>query len=255
MPANLQLTYIGHATVLIELDGVRLLTDPLLLNRVMHLRRQSSPVVPDIYQDVDAVLVSHLHFDHLDIPSLRLLGRNTRLIVPHGAGDMLQKKKFTNVEELQVNDATSVGQVIIRATDAIHARERHKFGPSAECLGFIVDGSRNVYFAGDTDIFPDMENLVDTLDVALLPVWGWGPSLGAGHMNPYRAAQAVKMLTPRLVVPIHWGTFYPIGLNWYKPHALTNPPHEFTAYAKRLAPKTLIRVAPPGSIVPLPEDF
>ena len=252
---DLQITYIGHATVLIEIDGIRLLTDPLLLNRVVHLRRQTETIPESIYQNIDAALISHLHFDHLDIPSLKLLGKSTKIVVPHGAAQLLEKKKFEHVVEMNIDDTLTLGSVTIRATNAIHAHERHKFGPTAECLGYLIDGTHNVYFAGDTDLFPEMADLVEHLDVALLPIWGWGPSLGAGHMNPYRAAQAVKLLEPSVVVPIHWGTFYPIGISWYKSHSLTNPPHEFASYAKRLSPGTNIQIVPPGTTVPLPDSL
>ncbi|MCB0156428.1 MAG: MBL fold metallo-hydrolase [Anaerolineae bacterium] len=90
------LTYIGHATTLIELAGVRLLTDPVLRRRVAHLNHRHGPTAPARYQHIDAVLISHLHYDHLDLPSLRLLGQTTRLIVPRGAAKLL--RGFRHVE-------------------------------------------------------------------------------------------------------------------------------------------------------------
>ena len=113
-----RIVFLGHATVLIELDGVRLLTDPLLRGRVAHLRRQVPPVDPRVRRvgGVDgsqAVLISHLHHDHLDLASLRLLGRDTPLLVPAGAGALLRRRGFTDVSELSVGevagDAGAVG--------------------------------------------------------------------------------------------------------------------------------------------------
>ena len=87
-----RIVFLGHATVLIELEGVRLLFDPLLRGRVLHLRRQVPPVEESCSPALDAVLISHLHHDHLDLASLRRLGRDTHLIVPRGAGSWLDEQ-------------------------------------------------------------------------------------------------------------------------------------------------------------------
>ena len=92
-------TFVGHATVLIEMEGVRLLTDPLLRSFIGPLRRQE-PLPGDDIQQIDAVLISHLHGDHFDVASLKKLGRDTPLIVPEGAGQYLREKHFTDVIEL-----------------------------------------------------------------------------------------------------------------------------------------------------------
>ena len=244
--SSLYLSYIGHATVLIEMDGIRLLTDPLLRSRVGLLRRKGT--VPDLalYQNVDAVLISHIHPDHLDLLSLRLLARGTQLIVPRGAGKVLRQRKFQHVIELRAGETVELGPAKVTATYAKHHALGHRFGPNADCLGFIIGGSYKVYFAGDTGPFPVMANLAENLDVALLPVWGWGPSLRGHHLTPYQAAQAVILLRPRLAVPIHWGTFYPLGMGWMRPHFLTHPPYVFANHVARLAPQVEVRVVPPG---------
>jgi L-ascorbate metabolism protein UlaG (beta-lactamase superfamily) len=83
--------------------------------------------------------------------------------------------------------------------------------------------------------------------VALLPIWGWGPSVGSGHLDPERAARALTLLRPRLAVPIHWGTFYPVGLRRLRPDPLVRPPLEFARLARDLAPDVEVRVLQPGS--------
>jgi L-ascorbate metabolism protein UlaG (beta-lactamase superfamily) len=103
-----------------------------------------------------------------------------------------------------------------------------------------------VYFAGDTDLFPGMAEL-GPVDVALLPIWGWGLSVGEGHLNPERAARALEMIRPGMAVPIHWGTFYPVGLRLLWPEPLTEPAREFARLAARLAPGTEVRVLEPGA--------
>ncbi len=224
---------------------MRLLTDPILRDRLLHLRRRSLSPAPAVSEDLAAVLISHLHLDHLDRPSLRKLDPGLRLIVPRGGGGMLRKAGFARVEELAPGESAWVEDVEVVATPAVHDGGRRPFGgPRVEPLGFVLRRGRSVYFAGDTDLFEGMAELEPDLDVALLPVWGWGPKLGPGHLDPERAARAAAMLSPRLAVPIHWGTFYPRIL---RPRGrLTDPPHEFAARAAEWAPTVEVRVLEPG---------
>jgi L-ascorbate metabolism protein UlaG (beta-lactamase superfamily) len=244
MSASNQITYIGHATVLIELDGVRLLTDPLLRHRIVHLRRRRPYPTFDNLSRLDAVLLSHHHRDHLDIPSLKKLGRETRLIGPPGTASILKKVGFTRVDELAVGDRLTMGDVTIEAVFADHFSQRTPMGASTECVGFIVQGHTSIYFAGDTDLYPEMEAI--NVGIALMPIWGWGPTLGDGHMDPETAAKALALIQPKVAIPIHWGTFHPIGFGWLNPVFLTLPPVTFTQHAAELAPDVSIHVLPPG---------
>jgi len=238
-----RLVWVGHATALIEVGGARLLTDPLLRSRLAHLRRHGPPPAPEAMRDLDAVLISHLHHDHLDLPSLRLLPRGTPLVVPRGAAAMLHRRGFANVRELAAGESTEVAGVEVLAVDAVHDRHRLRIGLHADTLGYVVGGA--VYFAGDTDLFDGMADLAG-IEVALIPVWGWGPSLGHGHLDPEAAARAAALLQPRIAVPIHWGTFFPHLMHLWKSDRLTDPPHEFAAAVARLAPEVDVRVLPPG---------
>jgi L-ascorbate metabolism protein UlaG (beta-lactamase superfamily) len=253
--ATPKITYIGHATVLVEMDGVRLLTDPLLRNWVWHLRRQHKNVDQGWYQHIDMVLISHMHSDHLDIGSLKLLGRDTRIIVPVGVARRLHKHGFKNVEEVSIGEMVMVGSVTVTATQALHDGARFRFGHTADCVGYIIAGSRSFYFAGDTDLFPEMADLTDALDIALLPVWGWGPTLGAGHLDPYRAALALQLLQPKVAIPIHWGTFFPAGLKWFLPRLLADPPHSFSKFAAGLASDVKVHVVHPGNYLHVDENI
>ena len=110
----------------------------------------------------------------------------------------------------------------------------------------MVAGSAGVYFAGGTDLFPELEALGGaTLDLALLPVWGWGPSLGPGHLNPYTAAQALTLLRPRVAIPIHWGTYAHAWATAGRRY-LRRPAEDFARHAARLAPDVDVRVLAPG---------
>lgn len=241
-----RLTYVGHSTVLIELDGRRILTDPVLGARIGPLRRQVPLPDPGVYADLDAVLISHLHFDHLDVKSLRQVGPGVPVIAPHGAAPVLKRSGLGQVVELGVNESTMIGDVTVAAVPAKHDGRRHPFGPRAAAIGFTATGSRRIYFAGDTELFAEMRLLSPGLDAALLPVWGWGPSLGAGHLNPSTAAEAVALLRPRLAVPVHWGTLFPFGLGRWHRDRLREPPHEFARCVTERAPEVEVRVLEPG---------
>ena len=236
--------------MLIEAGGRRLLTDPLLRGRLGHLRRHGAPPADGITNDVDAVLISHLHLDHLDPPSLRLIDRATELIVPRGAGHMLKRIGFPHTYEVVAGDEIRTRGVRVEAVHAEHDGRRRPprlGGAEADTVGFVIEvADMRIYFAGDTDLYPGMEEAIGSTDLALLPVWGWGPSLGEGHMDPRAAAEAAARLKPRVAVPIHWGTFFPTGMKRVRPDRLSDPPHEFAGYVGELAPEVEVRVLEPG---------
>ena len=236
-----RLTWLGHSTVLVELDGVRVLTDPVLRRLVGHLRR-SSPVAAGTLGRVDLVLVSHVHYDHLDLRSLAALDAE-RVAVPAGAGRLVRRRVRADVVELDEGDELEVGEVRVRATFADHAANRRPLTPELPSLGFVLAGSRSVYFAGDTDLFDGMDSLAPGLDVALLPVAGWGPKLPPGHMDPAAAAEAARRLRPRIAVPIHWGTYRPVYRRTpYDPLA----PESFAARVREIAPGVEPRILQEG---------
>lgn len=244
-------TYVGHATVLIEIEGTRLLTDPLLGRRLGPLVRHGPAPAPEVIRDLDAVLISHLHHDHADLASLRRLGRAVPLLVPPGSRRFFERHGFGDATELAPGESSLIGQVEVVATDAVHPGGRRLFTSHPEAIGFLVRGRRRIYFAGDTDFFPGMGGLDPRLDLALLPIWGWGPNIGEGHLDPAGATRAAVALAPRLAVPIHWGTFYPLGLERLRPSPLRNPGPEFAARMRDLAPQVETRVLSPGESVSL----
>jgi L-ascorbate metabolism protein UlaG (beta-lactamase superfamily) len=239
-----RISWLGHATVLIDLDGTRLLTDPVLRRRVAHLVRvvDDAPM-PD---RVDAVLLSHAHRDHADVPTLRRLP-GIDVIAPLAARGVLQRTGAGSVRELSPGQETGVGGVTVRATPAVHDGRRNPVGAPAEALGFLIDGPLRIYFAGDTDLFAGMVELAEPpIDVALLPVWGWGPRLGPGHLDPERAAEAVALLRPRIVVPIHWGTYAPIVSRPRLRLGSDAPARLFAALVAQRTPEVEVAVLAPG---------
>ena len=252
MTARSDLVWWRHATVRVAVDGTTLLTDPLLTRTVAPLHAPGPrPPVPDP-AGLDAVLVSHLHRDHLHLPSLRRLGRlhpRVRLLAPAGAARLLRGVAGP-VEELRPGDKVRVGTVTVRATPAVHDPRRHPWGATAEPLGYVVIGSRTVYFAGDTGLFRGMADIADAvpggLDVALLPIGGWGLTLGPGHLDPERAAEALTLLRPRYAAPVHYGDLrIPVAWRWRR-GARESAPERFRAAAARTAPSTSVVVLEAG---------
>lgn len=246
MKPPLTLTYIGHATTLIELDGMRIITDPFFRSWVWHLSRVQLAISPEWYGDIDAILISHAHWDHLDIASLCKFEPHTPLITPTGTRPLFSKTGLTDIRDARPGDSFTFGELTITATHAEHNGKRSPFGQALPCLGFLLQGSQSIYFTGDTALFDGMGELATDLDIALLPVWGWGPTLGEGHMDPGQAAEAARRLAPRIAIPIHWGTLYPVGLRWLLPRYLHQPPLEFTHQVQRKAPGVQVKVLKPG---------
>ncbi len=235
---SVEVDFIGHSAAVIELDGMRVLTDPATRSRIGPLRRVVAVPERRRLAGVDVVLLSHLHWDHLDLPSLRALGPDVSIITPAGSGDWLRAAGFDHVREMRPGDVAEMGGIRIEVVPAHHSGFRPPLGPTADTLGFVLRGSRSVYFAGDTDLFPGMADLADTVDLALIPVWGWGPVLGRGrHLDPSTAAEAVRIIRPRAVMPIHWGTYWPHALGRVYPKRLIEPPLLFTTFTTELSPE------------------
>ncbi len=250
MPGGDRISFIGHSTVELRLDGVALLTDPFLRSRVGPLIRRPAPVdVSALAPDI--VLISHLDRDHLDLPSLRALAGEPRLIVPGGAAGFARRHGFEAVTDLACGQSIEVGPLEVAAVPAVHEGWRAPFGPRADPVGYVISGSRAVYFAGDTDLFDEMERLAPGLDLALLPITGWGPTTGEGHLDPERAARALEMLRPRRVVPIHWGTLQPSWMRRMTRSQLAEPAREFARLAARRAPDVEVRILEPGESLDL----
>lgn len=202
---RLRLTYIGHATVLIELDGIRILTDPILRSHLGPLRRLGDTPVPSELGPIDAILVSHAHPDHFDRASLRAVPDDPLVVVPHGLGSAVDRVG-RRAWEVVVNDRIDLGGVRITAVPARHGR--WPLRRAARPMGFLIEGSRSIYFAGDTALFAGMARLAGRVDVALLPVGRWGPPAGPDRLTPSTAVDAAALVGARIAIPIHWGTLY-----------------------------------------------
>jgi L-ascorbate metabolism protein UlaG (beta-lactamase superfamily) len=239
-----EVTWWGHATCTLRDSDVRVLTDPLFARRLAHLRRRRGAVPPPGAWQADVALVSHLHADHLHVPSLQRLAPGTRLLVPRGAPRAvpgLRRLTHLTVTEVGAGDVTQVGDLAVRAVPALHDGRRLPVGPHrSPALGYVVEGEGRTYFAGDTGLFDTMAKEVGPVDVALLPVGGWGPYLGEGHLDAGRAARALARLGARSAVPVHYGTYWPIGMDAVRPHEFHAPGEEFVRLAAEYAPSVAV---------------
>lgn len=251
-----EVTWWGHATCTVEDSGVRVLTDPLFARRLAHLRRRRGALPPPAAAVADVVLLSHLHADHLHVPSLARLAPGTRALVPRGASrsvpGLARRLPHLRLTEVVPGDEVPVGDLVIRVVPARHDGRRLPVGPQrSPALGYVVSGEARTYFAGDTGLFETMADEVGDVDVALLPVGGWGPYLGHGHLDAGRAAEALARLAPRSAVPVHYGTYWPIGMDAVRPHEFHAPGAEFVRHARRLAPNVAVhRLAHGESVLP-----
>jgi L-ascorbate metabolism protein UlaG (beta-lactamase superfamily) len=194
--------------------------------------------------------VSNRHHDHLDLPSLAALDPNAAVIVPPGAARSIRSTGRT-VIELAPGERFTAGGATILAVPAVHDGRRVPVGPATEAVGYVVGDHRRVYFAGDTERFAARAHL-GPVDVALLPVCGWGPSLGPGHMDPEEAAEACALLHPVIAIPIHWGTYLRAGMARRHRDVMHEPPRRFAARVAALAPDTRVAVLEPGGALAVP---
>ncbi|MEV0554518.1 MBL fold metallo-hydrolase [Streptomyces sp. NPDC050597] len=248
-----EITWWGHATCTVEDSGARVLTDPLFARRLAHLRRRRGAPPPPEAAVADVALVSHLHADHLHVPSLARLAPGTRLLVPKGtprAVPGLRRLGHLQVTEMANGDRTRVGDLVVQAVPARHDGRRLPVGPHrAPALGYVIEGEARTYFAGDTGLFESMAKEVGPVDVALLPVGGWGPYLGEGHLDAGRAAEALTRLQPGSAVPVHYGTYWPIGMDAVRPHEFHAPGEEFVRLAAERAPEVAVHLLEHGQRV------
>ncbi|MFD3733920.1 MBL fold metallo-hydrolase [Streptomyces sp. NPDC058632] len=235
-----EITWWGHATCTVEDAHTRVITDPLFARRLAHLRRRRGALPPPDARHADLALVSHLHADHLHVPSLALLAPGTHLLVPRGAHRAvpgLRRLRHLRVSEVAPGDVLTAGDLVVRAVPARHDGRRLPLGRHrSPALGYVMEGEARTYFAGDTGLFDAMAEEVGPVDVALLPVGGWGPYLGEEHLDAARAAEALARLGARNAVPVHYGTYWPIGMDAVRPHEFHSPGDEFVRRAAMQAP-------------------
>jgi L-ascorbate metabolism protein UlaG (beta-lactamase superfamily) len=216
----------------------------VLRRRVLHIRRRVPLPELDAIGALDGILISHAHHDHLDPPSLRLVARDCLVIAPRGCAGILRRSGVRERIEVDAGDRIDVEGVEIEAVPAHHDGRRYPVGRLRPALGYLMHGPPTIYFAGDTDLHPELERLQGRVEVAALPVGGWGPRVPAGHLDPERAARAAAVIQPKIAIPIHWGTLVALGSQRGVDPAA--PALDFSRAVERQAPQVDVRVLASG---------
>jgi L-ascorbate metabolism protein UlaG (beta-lactamase superfamily) len=238
--AGMSVTFVGHATVMLTSPGARVLTDPLLTNFLLGLRRAEAACLhPEDAAEVSLILVSHAHHDHLHRPSLRQLPRAATIVVPPRCADLVEREGFARVVVLEPGEELAHRDVTVTAVAARHdgARGLSRWRGAG---GYVVrTGGVSVYFAGDTAYFSGFEEIGRRLhpQIALVPIAGYEPlPMRASHMSPLDAVYAFEDLGAEVMIPIAYGSF-PLG---YEP--LDEPLHwlEELGRERRLGDRLMI---------------
>lgn len=201
---------IGHSTVLIQMDGFNIITDPIFSNRILRFaKRYVEPGIPfEKLPKIDAIVISHEHYDHFDKATLKKFDKNIPIVISKGLKDKAVNLGFQDVREIGWWESAKINGVKITAVPVKH----HFSHPSS----FVIEGAKTVYFAGDTGMNGYFEEIGQkfNIDVALLPIGAYkarlappGFDLRRVHLNPEDAIAAQEQLNAKVIVPVHWGVF------------------------------------------------
>lgn len=260
----MKVTYVGHATLLLEMGGVRLLTDPNFdpkLGRV--LPRVTPPgIAVEKLPKLDAMLLTHAHADHLSFSSLDVLPRDIPLLAPPVIARWLRRRGYDHAEDLAPGRSTSIGDVEVHAAVATHRGNRYGFDRwRSDANMYLLDtGTESCFFAGDTALTADTPRLVHDrldsharqLDVALLPIgyapWWKRTGFRRGHLTHDDALTLFEQLGGRVFVPYHWGTFHHFTARAHD--AINRLIERLEAHHLRAA----VRILEPGETLELSRD-
>ncbi|WP_029288829.1 MBL fold metallo-hydrolase [Cellulomonas sp. HZM] len=241
--------WLGHASVVLDVAGKRLLTDPLLRAHAGLLRRRGRTPAREHWAGPDAVLLSHLHHDHAELASLERV-RDVPLLTAPANARWLRAHGLPHATGVATGRWVEVGAVRVAPVVAVHGHRPMPHRPNA-ANGFLVDApGLRVWFAGDTEPFAAMADLPalagGAIDLALVPVGGWGPRLSGGHMDPVQAARACAVVGARAAVPVHWGTLHAPASRRLPPGWMDRAGPAFGAALAREAPGCRALVLEPG---------
>ncbi|MCW2757728.1 MAG: hypothetical protein JWO46_1474 [Nocardioidaceae bacterium] len=242
--SELAVTWWGHSSMSIELGDVTVATDPLLTRQLYHLRRLT-PAPPAAAATADVVLVSHQHYDHLHLPSLDRFDRDVPVVVPRGAPRVVRGLDRRRIIEVVPGDTVEVAGLTIEVLPAHHDGRRNVFSRREAVvppIGFrFTDGVSRVWYPGDTGV-RELDG-VGPVDLAAVPIGGWGPTLGEEHLDPEQAAEAVRQVGARWSLAVHYGTFWPVALRRLHPEnhrrLFVTPPLRFHRAIEDLGVDTL----------------
>lgn len=245
---GLRVSWLGHSSILIEIDGLRVLTDPVWSERVSPVqwagpkRWYAPPVSLDELGALDAVLISHDHYDHLDhLTILALRDRGARFLVPLGVGAHLAYWGVPEdrITELDWWEEAQIGGLTLTCTPARHASGR--LNPQSNktlWAGWALRGpSHRVYFSGDTGLFPGMADIGEKLgpfDLTLIEAGAYNQAWPDWHLGPEQTVKAHELVKGELLLPVHWGLFN------LAMHAWTEPAERVIAAAERSGQRVIV---------------
>ena len=216
------LAWLGHATVLINFYGLRILTDPVLFNRIGvdlgigslgPLRLVQCALRPEAVPDIDLVLVSHAHFDHLDTPSLAVVRGRPVAVMAAATSDLLPRRAYAAVHELRWNESTTVttprGSALVRAIEVKHWGARLQRDTHRGYTGWVVEREgKRLLIGGDTAVtatFRDHRRF-GPFEAAVMPIGAYDPWI-SNHCTPEQAVAMADAAGARLFVPVHHQSF------------------------------------------------
>ena len=212
MPGQICITWIGHASFLIQTHDRNILVDPNWAKWLKVIKRLKQPGI-ELHHlpDIDLVLVTHAHFDHLDRRTLRRVAADQPIVVPIGVGNLVHDLGFQIVHELDYWQTIKLGPVEVSLTPCYHWGARFLADSHRGFGGFAVQvDNRTLFHCGDSAFFPGFREIGEhyDIDIALLPIGAYDPPTGREvHMNPEEAVRAFTELKARTLVPMHYGSF------------------------------------------------
>lgn len=229
--SGLRVTWLGHSTMLLEIDGRRVLTDPVWAERISPVswagpkRWYAPPLAFEDLPPVDAVLISHDHYDHLDYPTIaRMVAHDTKFIAPLGVTEHLAYWGIpeSRIVELDWWDETEVAGLRIVCTPARHASGRTPFDQNATLWASyaLIGDEHRVWFSGDTGLFPALAQIgakLGPFDLTMIEAGAYGSAWPDWHLGPEQAVRAHEMVGGRVMLPVHWGLFDLAYHGWTEP--------------------------------------
>lgn len=210
------ITWIGHSTFFIQTNGLNILTDPVWAKKLKFIPRLTEPGLSlQELPNIDIVLISHGHYDHLDFSTLRQLNNDVLYLVPAGLKKLFLRKKFTRVEEYNWWESTTIDEVSFHFVPAQHWTRRSLFDMNTSHWGgWIIHNEtadETIYFCGDSGYFRGFKEIGKrfSIDVALMPIGAYEPEwfMKVSHVSPEEAVQAYLDVNATHFIPMHYGAF------------------------------------------------
>jgi L-ascorbate metabolism protein UlaG (beta-lactamase superfamily) len=245
---EMKVTYVGHATFLIEYEGMAVLTDPMFSQRITYSTiRRRKPPKPKFVElpDIDAILISHWHFDHLDVRTLKKFDRKIPILINETLRKTPKRMGFEDVRALNWWEDTMVSGLKISAVPAYHFSGRPPFFTQTNYQGYVIEkeSEPTVYFSGDTGLGNDFSGIGKKFDigVAILPIGAYRPkSFRKHHLSPEDALEAKAKMDAKVLIPCHFGVF---NLSW---EPMDEPPKRLMSHARERGIEKEVALLNPG---------